>query len=82
MPSITLATIIRLLMASLIVGFLLALFNITPNDVVAWVTGFFGGIWTNAEAFAGSIFSYILLGAVIVIPIWLISYAIKALNRK
>jgi hypothetical protein len=82
MPQITAGTLLRLLLASLIVGAVMAFLGITPRDVLSYATGFAHDVIENAAAWVGSIFSYVLLGAVIVIPIWLISLLLKTVSRR
>ena len=80
-PRIDFGTIVRLLVASAIVGMAMAYFDFTPRDVVRYVTGFATEIVDNAAAWVGTAVSYVLLGAVIVIPIWLISLLLKTFRR-
>jgi len=74
-----LRVIVKLLVVSLIVGFIMSVFNWTPWDVLdafhdtvlrIWNMG-----WNAVEEFAG----YILLGAVIVVPLFLI---LRLLNLR
>jgi len=80
-PRIDFGTIVRLLVASAIVGMAMAYFDFTPRDVVRYVTGFASEVVDNAAAWVGTGISYVLLGAVIVIPIWLISVLLKTFRR-
>ncbi len=80
MPQITVGTVIKLILLSLIVGLLLNWFNVSPQDLLR---GMFGNIdaifkW-SVEAF-GSAASYILLGAVVVVPIWAILFILRWLR--
>lgn len=81
MPQITFGTVLRILVASLIVGAVMAWFDITPSWVLGTVTGLAKDAIDNAQAWLGSAISYVLLGAVIVVPIWLLSYLLKFLRR-
>ena len=80
-PRIDFGTIVRLLVASAVVGMAMAYFDFTPRDVVRYVTGFASEVVDNAAAWVGTGISYVLLGAVIVIPIWLISVLLKTFRR-
>lgn len=82
MPRITFSTLIRILIASLLVGMLMAWFDITPTRVLTTATGMAKEAIDNAQAWVGSAISYVLLGAVIVVPIWLISYLVKFLRHR
>lgn len=82
MPQITVGTVIKLILLSLVVGLLLNWFNVSPQDVLR---DFFGNIdavmqW-SIDVF-GSAASYILLGAVIVVPIWAILFALRWLRQS
>ncbi|MEO1017292.1 MAG: DUF6460 domain-containing protein [Pseudomonadota bacterium] len=81
MPRITIGTIIKLLVASLLVGMVLAYFNVTPQEILAYVQAQLGDAVSNAGSFAGWAVSYILLGAVIVVPLWLLNYLWKSFRR-
>jgi hypothetical protein len=82
MPQLNVGTLVKLLIASLVVGMIMAFLGITPRDVLGYVTGFANEAMNNAAAWAGSAISYVLLGAVIVIPIWLLSVLFKTFNRR
>lgn len=82
MPTITIGTIIKLLVASIVVGALMAWLDVRPNDLVQWVgdtaRDLIGGAFANLQ----SLLSYMLLGAVIVVPIWLATVLWKSLSRR
>ncbi len=82
MPKITGSTIIKLVVASLVVGLVLATLNIDPVDLLRDFKGTLERLaqW-SVDAF-GWAFSYILLGAVIVVPIWLAVYLIRMFRNK
>ena len=69
MPQISFNTILRILAASLVVGMAMAWFNVQPRDVLHWVTGGIGEAMANAQEWAGWTIKYVLLGAVIVVPV-------------
>ena len=82
MPQITVGTVIKLILLSLVVGLLLSWFDVNPRDVLR---DFFGNIdavlqW-SVDVF-GSAAAYILLGAVIVVPIWAILFALRWLRQS
>ena len=82
MPQLNVGTLVKLLIASLVVGMIMAFLGVTPRDVLGYVTGFANEAMNNAATWAGSAISYVLLGAVIVIPIWLLSVLFKTFNRR
>ncbi len=64
-------TIVKLLIASLVVGFVMSAVGITPASILARL----GGTLRNAVDTGASLLTgtgeYILLGAVLVVPVWL-----------
>ena len=82
LPRITFSTVLKLIVASLLVGFALAIFDVTPGDIIDWARGTLSDVLTNTSAYFQSALSYVLLGAVIVVPIWLISYLWRAARGK
>lgn len=72
-----LRVLFRLLLLSLIVGFVLSAFDLRPLELVVEIAAFleraFIGIFNSLGDFIG----YILLGAVIVVPLWLIGRLTK-----
>jgi len=81
MPQITVGTVVKLIILSLIVGLLLAWFEVTPQDLVRDVFGNIDEIVQWSVDVFGSAASYILLGAVIVVPIWAILYLLRWLKQ-
>ncbi|TNB48656.1 hypothetical protein FF124_05875 [Martelella lutilitoris] len=65
-------TIVRLLVVSLIVGFILSALNIYPLDLWYGVIDFFGNLWRRGFAALGEIGHYFVLGAIIVVPVFII----------
>ncbi|HLW93121.1 MAG TPA: DUF6460 domain-containing protein [Roseiarcus sp.] len=63
---------IRLLVVSFIVGVILVMFGVEPNDIVESVTRLFRRIVDEGFADFPQFGRTILTGAIIVVPIWLI----------
>ncbi|WEX08955.1 DUF6460 domain-containing protein [Chelativorans sp. AA-79] len=63
---------IKLLVVSLIVGFVMSVFDWTPWDVYHGLRETILRIWNMGWAAIGDFFGYIVLGAVIVIPAFLV----------
>jgi hypothetical protein len=80
MPSITFGTILKLLIWSLVVGAVLAFLDLSPQDVVSWVVDWGRQILHDLQFYTGRAVSYMLLGAVIVVPIWALAYVWRALK--
>ncbi len=82
MPRITVSTVVKLLLASLVVGLCLAWFNVSPQDLLRSMAGEARELLDRGVGLFGWAFSYILLGAVIVVPIWFVFYLIKAVKGR
>ena len=72
--NVSVGTVIKLLVASLIVGWLLSFLGVTPQDLIANLSGLGSGLWNTARDFFGWAGGYMLLGALVVLPIWLALY--------
>jgi len=82
MPKITVSTIVKLIIACLLVGLVLSTLDIDPRNILAsgqaaieWL------IEVGGEFFAWAV-TYILIGAIVVIPIWVIIYLLKAAKTR
>lgn len=82
MPKITLATIVKLVLASFLVGMALAFLDVTPHELFAWLRGLAAGIVADFWGWVSWGASYVLIGAVVVVPLWLLSLAWKALRGR
>ena len=82
MPKITGSTIFKLIIACFLVGFGLALFRIDPRDLLTSAANLARSLAQWSVSVFGDALSYILLGAVIVIPIWLIFYLLRAVRGR
>jgi len=82
MPKITGSTIIKLAIACLIVGFALTFFHLDPRDVLTHALRWAKSLAEWSVGAFGQAFSYILLGAVIVLPIWLVFYLLRAVRGR
>ena len=72
---------IRLLVLSFIVGLVLATLNIHPFDVYYWVERLILRIYEMGFAFFGNAIEYLLIGALIVVPIFLLMRLLKLGGR-
>lgn len=66
------AVALRLFFLSLVVGALLMWLDIRPADVIEDVLNFFHRIWAMGFSAVRLLGNYVLAGAVIVLPVWLI----------
>lgn len=65
-------TIVKLVVVSLVVGFVMTVFGWAPMDLVNSVRNFILEIWHRGFSALGSVGNYLVLGATIVIPIFII----------
>jgi hypothetical protein len=63
---------LKLLVVSFLVGLVMNAFGWWPVDVLYWIRDSLQGIWDMGFAAVERIASYVLLGAAIVVPIFLI----------
>lgn len=63
---------IKLIVVSFIVGIVMAAFNWTPWDVYYGIEDFFVGIWETGFDALYRFGGYLLLGAAVVIPIFIV----------
>ncbi len=82
MPPITLGTVVKLLLASLVIGMLMAWFDASPIDVFVWARDGLRDAFGDALAWAQWGVKYVLLGAIVVVPVWLAFYLIRAVGRR
>lgn len=71
------AVIIRLALLSLLVGFALSLFGVTPRNFFSAIDSFFRYIYDLGFGAFEWLFEFLLLGAMLVIPIWLVVRLLK-----
>ncbi len=77
-----LRTAVRLVLASLIIGLVLSVTGVTPLDVLDSIADVAIGLWdmtTEAIGWAGS---YILLGALVVLPLWGLAWLWRRLRGE
>jgi hypothetical protein len=73
---------VRLLVLSFVVGLILSVLDVNPGEIVEWVRLRFEYVFSlGFEAFERAA-QYLALGAVVVIPIWLISRILKTMSRR
>ncbi|MCG8491531.1 MAG: DUF6460 domain-containing protein [Sneathiellales bacterium] len=82
MPKNVGSLIAKLLLGSFFVGWALTIFDITPLDLLKDLTGTIGEIYSMALSTVRWAADYILLGAVVVLPIWAIVAGLNFLQSK
>lgn len=73
-----LAVLVRLILVSVLVGVILSALGLDPFDIVRSIERLFRSIWAMGFDAFRWLWSYFLLGAVIVIPLWIIIRLINA----
>jgi hypothetical protein len=76
------STIVKIAVASLIVGFALTFFDITPQSLLENLGGTVKAIFELVLRFIRWAAEYILIGAVVVVPIWLAMWAWRKFRSK
>ena len=75
-------TLFRLLLASFAVGVVLTVFDIRPEEVLRNLDAAAHRVFTAAVEAVSWAVPYILIGAVIVAPVWLVMTLWKAIRRR
>ena len=65
-------TVVKLIVVSLIVGFVMAVLGIFPLDILEGIREFFLGLWYRGFEALGEAGRYLLLGATIVVPVFIV----------
>jgi len=77
-----LAVLGRLILVSILVGVILSALGLDPFDIVHSVERLIRSIWDMGFDAVRWVWRYFLLGAVIVIPIWIIARLVNAPRGK
>ena len=73
-----LAVLAKLILLSILIGVVLSALGLDPWDIVSSIRRLFRNIWEMGFDAVRWLWQYFLLGAVIVIPIWLILRLVRA----
>ncbi len=73
-----LRVLVQLLLLSLVVGVVMAALGLEPFDLVAWIVRAAESIVDMGFGAVEQVGRYLLLGAVVVIPVWLILRLVNA----
>lgn len=77
-----LAVAIRLAVISIVVGIVLSALNIQPFELVQYLRLLFQRIYNLGFGAFESLLQYLLIGAVVVVPIWLLTRLISSFGKK
>ena len=82
MPNSAVSTIIKIAIISLLVGLAFAFFNIDPRSLAENLGETVVNIYEVVLSFLKWSLKYVLLGAVVVVPIWLVFFLIGLAKKK
>ncbi|MDP6120358.1 MAG: DUF6460 domain-containing protein [Rhodospirillales bacterium] len=82
MPSRIKETAIKIAIASLIIGLLLGFFDIDPRELLAYFGETVQHMFSVVAPVVEWAVKYVLLGAIVVVPIWLTFFAIGWLRNR
>ncbi len=77
-----LQVLVRLVVISFIVGIVMSALGIAPDNIIRTFVDLVRRIYENGFETLRWIYRYFLLGAVIVVPIWLIARILKLGQRR
>lgn len=72
---------IRLVLLSIVVGVVLSALGITPDNFFYQINVLLRRIYDLGFGAIESVLQYLILGAMVVVPIWLIARLLKTMNR-
>lgn len=72
-------TVVKLVILCVVVGFVMSTFGLYPMDILHWIRRVFVDLWRSGFAALGRVGDYLLLGAAIVIPSFIV---IRILNWR
>ncbi len=73
--------IIKLAIVSILVGLVLSVFGITPRNIFYFIDDALRSLYDLGFGAVTAAFEYLLLGAVIVVPIWLLMRLLSPRNK-
>ncbi|CTQ55827.1 hypothetical protein LP7551_04374 [Roseibium album] len=65
--------LLRLVFLSFVVGIVLSALNLDPLDLVHMTINFFERLWNMGFHAIGRLGNYLVIGAIVVVPIWLLT---------
>lgn len=74
--------VVRLLVLSLVVGIVLSALGITPENFIWRLRELLQRIYDLGFGAIQSVLEYIIVGAMVVVPIWLIARLVKSAGRS
>jgi hypothetical protein len=77
-----LRVLLRLVVLSVVVGAVLAYLNVRPQQVIDWFVDLVEGVWEQGFGFLEGLWQYFLIGAVIVIPVFIVLRLLSLAGRR
>jgi hypothetical protein len=77
-----LGVLVRLVVLSIVVGVILSVLGITPDNILYRINELLRRIYDLGFGAIESLLGYLILGAMVVVPIWFISRLIKSARRN
>jgi hypothetical protein len=74
--------LIRLVVLSIVVGVVLSALGITPDNILFRINELLRRIYDLGFGAFESVLGYLVLGAMVVVPIWFLSRLIKTMRRS
>lgn len=65
-------TLVKLVIISVVVGFVMTMLGLSPWDLVRWIEHGVGDLWRSGFAAIGRVGDYLLVGAMIVVPVFIL----------
>lgn len=82
LPPITFGKIVKIILLSLVVGFIMTTIGVGPDTVWQWVVDAVDALVRLVRRILTDGLEYILVGAAVVVPIYAIMYVSRLLKKK
>lgn len=82
LPPITITKVIKIILLCLVVGFIMTVLGLGPDTLWNWAIKLAENAFDLARTIVTDGLEYILVGAAVVIPIYLIIYLTRVMRRK
>lgn len=82
MPRNLASTLLRLFVLSLVVGLLLSAFDVRPESLLGAIGGTAESIFDSVADLVAWAVPYVLIGAVVVVPVWLVIAVLRHARRR
>lgn len=74
--------LVRLILLSILVGVVLSVFGLDPTNIIRSVERLVRSVWAMGFDAVAWVWRYFLLGAVLVVPIWIVVRLVKASGER